>query len=299
MARCLPHGETATVNRRHLLIDTDIGTDVDDALLLLQVIGRRGIEEYSLMMSYGDVNLRAKIAKNYLNLAKADAPIIFGESTTLSGKEAWTSKLEGSLHGNLQEIELPSNGWSEYLCTLASNPELEIEILAISPLTTIASALSKYPVLKNKIKHMFIMGGRFEEGKAEHNILSDITAAQIVFSSPIQISVIGIEQTSKLKMNCDLFALPENKSPALNRLYEEIIQWAEFWERDWIVPHDSLAYLMSSNPEFFEFSEPGQITVKEDGSTYFMNNSLGLHRYVTGFDIDKAKNAILKAIEGV
>lgn len=283
----------------HLVIDTDIGTDVDDALALLQIIGSRGKTNTSVITSYGDVKLRARIAKSYMNLAKVDFPIALGESHPLSGKEIWISKMEGSLHSNLEDLDLSSIKWIEHIFSLTAYPDLEIEILAISPLTTIATALSKFPELAKRIKHIYIMGGRFGEGKAEHNIKSDVKAAQIVFASSIPISIIGIEQTSNLQINRAAFANISDKTASMKKLYEEIFQWTDFWNRDWIVPHDSLAYLMKQTPELFEFSENGVISVNEEGDTVFTGDPSGIHRYVTEVNIQDAFGAILEGIKGV
>jgi purine nucleosidase len=51
--------------QRHLLLDTDIGSDVDDAMTLVQLIGQGMSNQMSITTVYGDTGLRARIAARY------------------------------------------------------------------------------------------------------------------------------------------------------------------------------------------------------------------------------------------
>ena len=143
------------------------------------------------------------------------------------------------------------------------------------------------------------MGGRFSPGKVEHNIFSDVDAAKEVLHSALRIDVVGIEITSELQINIKEFLSLQKMGAAGLLLYKEIEQWAKYWNRDWIVPHDSIAFLMKSKPELFEFSNLGEIEVFDDGKTEFHENSRGTKRIVKKIDIEGARLSIIDAIEGV
>ena len=283
---------------KHLVIDTDIGTDVDDAVALLQILGSQQYKDISITTVYGNVRLRAQIAENYCHLQHVSVPIFPGASNTLSGREIWTSGLEGSLHENLANCKAFSGSAAGHLYAI-SNSAYEVNILAIAPLTNIATAIDRDSNFARRINEVFLMGGRFSEGKAEHNILSDITAAQKVFESGLRISAVGIEITSRVKMELDSLDRVRDCGKMGLLLFSEIVQWADFRNQNWIEPHDSIAFLMHHKPEIFEFSPWGYISVSDDGKTSFEVDARGQHRYVTDIDVSATKEAIIEGIEGV
>lgn len=284
----------------HLVIDTDIGTDVDDAIALLQVLGAQTEGSLSITTAYGDTKLRAQIAGRYCALVGRAIEIFPGRARTLSGKPIWTSGLEGSLHSQLEDVLISSTNAVEHLLAISSDPLRTVSILAIAPLTNIAEAILEDADFASRISHLYVMAGRFGEGKFEHNIVSDITAAKVVFESGIRISVIGIELTSQLVLRQDFSEKVSLCGDAGSLLSREIEQWSGFWSRDWIVPHDSLAALMLLEPEIFDFSERGRVRIDSDGSapgrTDFMESADGPHRIVRGFNKERAESAILSAI---
>ncbi len=285
----------------HLLLDTDIGTDVDDAMTLIQLIGEGLASQMTITTAYGDTGLRARIARRYCELAGVQIPIFSGEESTLSGKDIWVSGLEGSLHKNLEVEEYSQGSAVEHILQLSHDSTKELSILAIAPLTNIAKAVLKDPSLPHRVKHLYLMGGRFEEGQPEHNILSDVTAADVVFSSAFNITVVGIEATRRVKMPAGLIERIAAAGPAGEALSRDIYQWWEFWSETWNVPHDPMAALMVLRPELFELSEAGQIKIitasEGHGNSVFLPSEKGTHRIVKDFNPEHVAEEIVKAIE--
>ena len=110
--------------RNHLIIDTDIGTDVDDALALTQIIGSRPFYGTSVTTVYGDVEMRAQIASNYCRLMDSKLEIYAGERKTISGKEVWTSGMEGNLHEALNVQEIQTASGVEHIISLLKETDL-------------------------------------------------------------------------------------------------------------------------------------------------------------------------------
>lgn len=283
----------------HFIVDTDIGTDVDDAIALMQIIGSKPTYNLSVTTVYGDVRKRAQIAANYCRLMNSDIAIFPGESKTISGKAVWTSGLEGSLHRDLEARTFHDSSAFEHMQRLFADRENSVEVLAIAPLTNLAKAIVNSATPISNLRKVYLMGGRFAEGKNEHNIACDITAAQEVLHSNLRIDVVGIEITSQLQMNLGELNSVLQLGPAGLLLHEEITQWAGYWNRDWIVPHDSVAFLMKSSPELFEFSNLGEIKVMDDGQTVFFENPSGRKRIVKKMDIEGARTSIMSSLERV
>lgn len=283
----------------HLIIDTDIGTDVDDAVTLRQIIGSRPEYELSVTTVYGDVTTRSRIASNYCQLMNFKIGIYSGESKTVSGKDVWKSGLEGSLHDNLEDQVFESVSGVEHMTRSLLVEDCSVEILAIAPLTNVSHVIMKNDLTTSNFKKMYFMGGSFSTGRIEHNVVSDIQAAQQVLHSNMEIDIVGIEITSQLQISLKELSKLQELGPAGYLLYEECQQWAQFWNRDWIVPHDSIAYLLKSKPELFDFSDFGEIRVLDDGQTEFHSNPLGSKRIVKKMDIEGARSSIISSIESV
>ena len=74
-----------------LILDTDIGTDVDDALALAVLLGSKDIDLLGITTVYGDTKLRAQIAMHLSTLARRAVPTYAGLEKTISGKEVWVT----------------------------------------------------------------------------------------------------------------------------------------------------------------------------------------------------------------
>jgi purine nucleosidase len=287
--------------QRHLLLDTDIGSDVDDAMTLVQLIGQGMSNQMSITTVYGDTGLRARIAARYCKLAEVKIPIFAGSGTPMSGRSVWVSGLEGSLHDQLDAESYEDKSALEHILEISKNPELNVSILAIGPLTNIAAALIQDPNLPSRIDHLYIMGGRFDEGSPEHNFLSDAVAADIVFNSSFEITVVGLEATTRIKMPeglIDRIAAAGSAGLALSR---DIFQWWEFWGETWNVPHDPIAALTLIEGSLFEYSKPGQISVfpngPDEGQSQFNEVPTGLHKIVLNFSPEVVAEEIVRGIE--
>lgn len=287
-------------NVSHLILDTDIGTDVDDAMTLVQLIGRQKSDQMSITTVYGDTRLRAQIAKRYCKLSGVEIQAFAGEQATLSGKDIWLSGLEGSLHESLEEEIVEETQAVDHLLKSADTFAGQLEILAIGPLTNIAKACLMDPSFPSKIKHLYVMGGRFAPGDAEHNFVSDSVAADIVFSAGFTATVVGLEATHRIKMPSDLIERIKQSGPAGLALSNDIYQWWEFWQETWNVPHDPIAALTFLDSSFFKLSEFGTIKVSSEGTDAGISHfepGDGKHRIVLDFDPSDVAEEIVRAIE--
>lgn len=280
---------------KQIILDTDIGTDVDDSIALLQILSDLNDRSLFLTTVYGNTSLRSQIASSYIELTGCTIPVFTGEGEPLSKREIFYSGFEGKQFEILDERHVKKSSANEVISSLI-NENPETTVVAIGPLTNLAIAVLHDPMIANKIKHAYVMGGRFETGKPEHNILCDDEAAKIVFQSGIPITIIGIEQTQRLKITLDELEDLKDIPKGLGVLFNEVQLWCNFRKSDHIVPHDSLAVLLMTNPDIFTLSEPGTVSITEN-ETIFTKSLAGKHQYVTDFDISAARELILKSLQ--
>src|SRR3954447_20009545 len=182
----------------NLILDTDIGTDVDDALALAPILGSPELALGGISTVYGDTRLRAQLARRYTKTAGYDAglPIAAGLEKTRSGKDVWWAGHEGKLFPDLDQEVVDDDGVALLVRSVAAHPG-QVDVLAIGPLTNIAAVLDADPEFESNVRRLVIMGGDFRaEGRiAEHNFTSDVAAAQRVFASRLDIVVGGLDLT--------------------------------------------------------------------------------------------------------
>lgn len=283
---------------RTLVFDTDIGSDVDDAMALAQIMGTPELRLHSVTTVYGDTLLRARIARRYGVLAGQDIAVHAGQGTPLSGRDVWWPGHEGSLHEGLDRETIAERPAVEHLiATLQARPG-EIDVVAVGPLTNIAEALAREPQVATWIRQLWIMGGSFPpEDKAEHNFHSDAVAARAVLSAGIPTTVTGLDVTRQLEIGgegLDLIGAAGSLGAALRA---DIQQWWEFWQQEWNVPHDPVAVLTLSRPDLFTFSEPGIVEIADEGSSTFTPDAEGTIRLALTVDGPRAATAIIEAIQ--
>ena len=104
-------------------VDTDIGSDVDDALTLAYVMRQPGFELVGVSTVFGDVDLRSEIARSLLGVAQAsDVPVVTGLGVPISpGRHGL---MFGQRTPNRRSISCSTLVWSNTCCnTRALGPE--------------------------------------------------------------------------------------------------------------------------------------------------------------------------------
>ncbi len=138
-----------------LVLDTDIGTDVDDCLALALVLTSPEIHLKGVTCVYGDVLLRSRMARKLLNLrgctstpvfAGADQPILGLQPVHWEGHEG-----AGLLDADDQVLTSEPEHAVDYLVRTVMNNSGQIHLAAIGPLTNIALALKREPRWRTRL----------------------------------------------------------------------------------------------------------------------------------------------------
>ncbi|MBB6405575.1 nucleoside hydrolase [Arthrobacter sp. AZCC_0090] len=283
-----------------IILDTDIGSDVDDALALALILGSPEAELLGVTTVYGDTLLRARLARRLGKLAGRDVPVYCGIGTPLSGRDVWWPGHEGSLHEGLENESIQDEDAVNYLLRQVAEHPGEVDIVAIGPLTNIAAALKEDPAFERNVRHLWIMGGAFGTGEVEHNFRSDDLSASIVFKSSLNITVTGLEITRKVEMRRDQLELISAAGPLGAALDADIRQWWEFWNEEWNVPHDPITVLTLLRPGLFDLSVQGTVSIagggESAGLSTFMPDASGKVRRVTTIDANSVAAEISSRI---
>lgn len=270
---------------RRLILDTDIGSDVDDAMALALILGTPALDLVAIHTVYGDTRLRAQLARRYGALSGRDLTVVAGVREPLSGRPVWWAGHEGTLHENLEtETFAPGRAPQDLIERLRGN-QGELDVVAIGPLTNLAAALEQEPRIVEWIHHLWVMGGWFgADAEPEHNFKSDDVAAQAVLAAGIPTTITAIEITRQVSITDPLLQRIRAAGPLGAALGADIEQWWAYWNETWNVPHDPVAVLTLARPDLFTLSERGRVAIGADGLSTFTPDPTGTVRIVTDLD---------------
>lgn len=180
---------------KKILIDTDIGGDVDDALAIAMALNTKGIEIVGITNVYLANAWRAGVTRQLLKTyGREDIPICTGAEKPLLG---WwdESRIPNSSpdYGEYNGESLPHA--SDYIIHMVETVP-DLTVMAIGPLTNLGLALAKAPHIAAKM-HIIMMGGQVNKAHPEWNIVCDPEAARIVFESGADITMVGLDVTNR------------------------------------------------------------------------------------------------------
>ncbi|MBV9672469.1 MAG: nucleoside hydrolase [Verrucomicrobia bacterium] len=289
---------------RPVILDTDIGTDVDDILALVLLAKSPDLRILGVTTVYGDTVLRAKMAKaTCAMLDQSEIQVIPGASRPRSGRQVYWAGFEGEGIPNLDGFSVDESQSAEsYLTQSAKRLNGELEILAIGPLTNIANAILSSVDFGRQVKHLYIMGGSFWKERYEHNIRCDVDSARIVLSSGMKITAVGLDLTTRVWLGeKDVRRIAAIPGPLGAVLEDQIRTWWEYRGINENHPHDPLAALTMVRPDLFLFEECDVVvgmSKPELGWTKVTNRGHGTIRIASDFLVRTAEKEIVDRIVG-
>lgn len=254
-----------------VILDTDIGTDVDDLLALVLLAKAAEIRFCGVTTVHGDTILRAKIARVACDLlGRREVAVAAGESNTLANRPIFWAGHEGKGIDGLDDADISSKvSAEEFLIQSAHKFAGSLEILAIAPLTNLARAVLNTPDFAANVKRIYLMGGAYWLPYHEHNIETDPEAAQAVFQSGIPITAIGLDVTLRVPFTepdlLRLQYLPNGLGPLLE---DQVRRWWKYLGESRCYLHDPLAALAMLQPDLFVF-EDHAVTIDGAGTPEF------------------------------
>lgn len=251
-----------------VLLDTDIGSDIDDALALLYLLARKGCELVGVTTVTGEALKRATLAQSLIRHMKKDIPVVAGAENPLSisQKQKHAKQAEAILNTDDLTDVIQEDVTSFQYRTICKYPG-EVVLLCIGPLTNIANLFKSHPDAVEKLKEVVIMTGVFtntlksieEWSTVEWNASLDPHALSIVLESQLRkMYIISLDVTVQLTIEKEDF-LHHFSSEIFAPLHPLAAVWFE--NRDRITFHDPLAAEIIFNKHLCTYS-PSQVYVE-------------------------------------
>lgn len=252
--------------RQRIIVDTDIGTDVDDAYALLLLAHCPEVKIEAITTVWADALLRARIVRKLFDLLDlTDIPVAVGEDKPLnSERDAFLMGHEGEgVFDGTEKLSLSDAPAADVIESLLRRYPHEIKVLLIGPQTNLGKMLVRKPELGGLIKEFVIMGGTpfygpreiglFGEKPIDYNLVADPEAARVVFDSGVPITMIGLNVTMQTLLKRDhLERLKGSAAPATQLVCAMTERWLDVINQDYTPMHDPLAVTAAFTLEFLE-----------------------------------------------
>jgi inosine-uridine nucleoside N-ribohydrolase len=189
--------------REKVIIDTDIGDDIDDAFALALAVKSPELEILGVTATFGDTEARAKIADRFLaEVGRPDIPVLAGKATVTKNPMPQRKYGENGKYAKTSHTDAV-----EFLLREIRKHPGEITLVAIGPLVNVGEAIDRDAETFRKLKRVVLMGGSIRRGygdlgytppvppEAEWNIVSDVASAQKLFASGVPLYMMPLDST--------------------------------------------------------------------------------------------------------
>jgi inosine-uridine nucleoside N-ribohydrolase len=194
----------SVVTHARVLLDTDIGNDIDDTVCLDYLLRKPGCELLGVTTVTAASIERAKLASVLCRHAGRDVPIVAGAERPLTGEPLQEPPIS-SPAGWPHDTSFDTDAVPFLSRVIRAHPH-QVTLLAIGALTNVAQLLITDPAVAPLLKSLILMGGRYFSPGQEWNIRNDPAAAAIVFGAGLpHLRAVGLDVTDQVKMSAEEF----------------------------------------------------------------------------------------------
>ncbi|MGZ4249957.1 MAG: nucleoside hydrolase [Solirubrobacteraceae bacterium] len=190
-----------------IILDCDPGHD--DAIALLLALASPELRLLGVTTVSGNQTLdktTANAIRVLDHVDRHDVPVAAGAARPLIRERHVAADVHGETGLDGPDLPPPSRepepthaiDWIAHALQTSPTP---VTLVPTGPLTNVALFLTRYPELATKIERVVLMGGAVGEGNvtpaAEFNIWADPEAAHLVFTSGLDVTMVGLDVTHK------------------------------------------------------------------------------------------------------
>ena len=255
------------MNSHKIWLDTDIGSDIDDALALALLLSRPDCELLGLSTVTEVDAARAKLASVLCRVAGKSVPIFPGTRHSFLAEAPQKEVPQRiALDKWPHDYEFPAPAFAAIeamRAAIRAHPG-EVTLLGIGPMTNIALLFAVDPEIAGLLKQLVLMCGTFvtfsSQNGREWNALNDPHATAMVYNAPVERHIsLGLDVTEKATMKRDEFERRLSESIFGPPIMDMAAAW--FNHSSTVTFHDPLAAAVIFEPDLCEYKS-GQIRVE-------------------------------------
>jgi purine nucleosidase len=194
--------------KEKIIIDTDIGDDIDDAFAVALALRSPELQILGITTTFGDTETRATLVDRMLGESgRQDIPVAVGAPTDAKTSLSQRLYAEAGKHARANHPRAV-----DFVLDQIRRSPGEITLVCIGPLVNVGALIDRDPQTFRKLKSVVMMGGSIDRGyeadpysppnpaEPEWNVKNDISSAQKLFASGVPIYEMPLDST-QLKMD--------------------------------------------------------------------------------------------------
>lgn len=184
-----------------VVIDTDIGDDIDDAFALALALRSPELKILGVTTTFGNTELRARLVDRYLKaVGRSDIPVFAGPMTKTDNVMTQAAYAK-------RDARTKFGDGAEFILRAAREHPGQVTLIGIGPLSTVQAAIERDPAAFKKLKRVAIMGGSIYRGygvdaqgkpkpaEPEWNILNDPAGLKALLASGVPVFMMPLDST--------------------------------------------------------------------------------------------------------
>ncbi len=267
-----------------ILLDTDIGGDIDDAICLAYLLKEPECELIGITTVCGDSENRAAVADAICKAAGRKIPIVAGLDLPLQPIPFYPTPEGAGALKNWPHDDFQKGNAPEFLYEKIKENPGGITLLAIGNMTNIAVLFREHPDTPSLLKGFYVMNGYFgtaplPEPLYNWNAWADPLASKLAFEAHVPVHrAVPLEVTDMLTVEAEYaHSLLKKDSRLMNSVFDFGSAWLE--NQGKLTLHDPLAAVCIFHPDICTF-ERGTVRVEcelesDMGGTAFTANENG------------------------
>jgi purine nucleosidase len=254
-----------------VILDTDIGTDIDDAWALGLAMTSPEFELIAVTITDGNTTARARVACKLLHTAdRGDVPVAVGRPTPppagIDYQFAWAEDFTAK-----RPVVQPA---AQLIVDTARRFPNEVTLIAVGPLQNVADALRLEPRLPKLLKRVVLMSGSIRASAwspapvPEWNVVRATADAQLVYAAGFPLTTVPLDSTSYVQLKDEERERLRARATPLTQSLEALYRlWLDAPSRRMTL-HDQLAVAETARPgEFFGRCDALHLRVDDQGYT--------------------------------
>jgi inosine-uridine nucleoside N-ribohydrolase len=261
-----------------VILDTDIGGDIDDTWALAMLLKSPELDLKLLVTDTGNTDYRARVAAKMLEVGgRTDVPVGVGIhlADETGPQESWVAGYELSDYPGV----VYEDGVSALIETILDSPD-PVTLICIGPVPNISAALEREPGVAGRARFVGMHGSvrlgynGSKEISAEYNVQAHPQACQRAFAAPWDVTITPLDTCGLVHLKGEKYRrVRDSDDPLARAVIENYRIWAKRvrWTRVNAKKRsstlfDTVAVYLAFSEELLVMEQLG-IRVTDDGYT--------------------------------
>jgi inosine-uridine nucleoside N-ribohydrolase len=293
-----------------VILDTDIGSDIDDTWALALMLKAPELDIKLVTTDTGDTTYRAKIVAKLLEVAgRADVPIGIGIPVVHapSSQASWVEGYDlSSYPGPVYE-----DGVGALVDTIMDSPE-PVTLTCIGPVPNIEAALEREPRIAERAQFVGMHGsvrrgyGGSETIAAEYNVARAPSACRAALVAPWDVTITPLDTCGIVKLEGERYQTVRDSGDPLvqavienYRIWVENSEWGQGFDPDTgsSILFDTVAAYLAFSEELLVMEKLG-LRVTVDGFTVIDEDAKRIRAATDWRDLKAFKDLLVQRLTG-